>query len=148
MVRLAIAAAGVVSLVGVVGADDPTAVRDERKALDGSWSLVSADVGGQKLPEAVTKTFTLVMKGDEYAVKSGGPDDTGTVKLDPSKQPKELDVVGVEGPNKGKTFPAIYDLDGDTLKVCYDLGGKKRPAEFKAAPGTKQFMAVYTRKKG
>lgn len=139
-----------VAVIGPVAAATPAGAPDARKeskAMDGSWELVSAEVGGQKLPEAVTKTFTLVLKGDKYTVKSPGPDDTGRVKLDPAKKPKELDVTGEEGPNKGKTFPAIYELDDDALKVCYDLDGKKRPAEFKSAAGTKQFLAVYKRKK-
>lgn len=107
----------------------------------------SGEVSGQKLPDAVVKTFTLVLAGEKYTVKSGGPDDTGTVKLVPAEKPKERDVVGVEGPNKGKTFLAIYELEGDSLKVCFDLAGKKRPVEFKSAPGTKQFLATYMRKK-
>ena len=115
--------------------------------MEGTWEFVSAELGGQKLPDEVLKTLTLVLKEEKYTVKSPGPDDTGTVRLDPTKQPKELDVMGMEGPNKGKSFPAIYELDGDSLKVCYDLAGKKRPTEFKSAPGTQQFLAVYKRKR-
>src|SRR4051794_6491521 len=29
-------------------------------------------------------------------------------------------VQGTEGPNHRKTFPAIYELKGDTLRNCYD----------------------------
>ena len=58
-----------------------------------------------------------------------------------------MDITGTEGPNKGKTFQAIYELDGDTLKVCYDLSGKGRPTEFKTAEGTQLFLVIYTREK-
>jgi uncharacterized protein (TIGR03067 family) len=143
MSRLILSAVGVIGLAAVATARDAK----EDKAMDGTWELVSGELGGQKFPEAVTKTLTLVLDGEKYTVKSPGPDDKGTVKRDPSKTPKELDVIGAEGPNKGKTFLAIYELDGDTLKVCYDLEGKKRPTEFKSAPDTKQFLAVYKRKK-
>jgi hypothetical protein len=50
---------------------------------------------------------------------------------------KSMDVIGVKGPNAGMTFPAIYELAADTLRVCYDLSGKKRPTEFKTSAGTK-----------
>jgi uncharacterized protein (TIGR03067 family) len=32
-----------------------------------------------------------------------------------------------------KTYRGIYAIEGDVLKICFDKGGTKRPAEFKAA---------------
>ena len=58
-----------------------------------------------------------------------------------------LKITGVKGPNAGKTFPAIYELTADTLRVCYDLSGKKRPTEFATKPGTKLYLVTYKRKK-
>ena len=43
--------------------------------------------------------------------------------------------------------PGIYELDGDTLKVCYAIDGGKRPAEFKAKPGSKHVLIVFKRLK-
>jgi uncharacterized protein (TIGR03067 family) len=146
VIRLLLAAGGVVSLLTAAAPADSKKA-EEVKAMNGTWELVSGEVGGQKMPDAVVKTLTLVLDGERYTLKSPGPDDTGTVRLNPEKSPKELDVTGMDGPNKGKTFPAIYELGEDTLKVCYDLDGKKRPSEFKSAPGTRQFLAVYKRKK-
>ena len=45
-----------------------------------------------------------------------------------------MTITGTEGPNHGRTFPAIYELKGDTLRICYDLSGAKRPTEFKSIP--------------
>ena len=42
---------------------------------------------------------------------------------------------------------AIYELNGDTLRICYDLSGSKRPTEFKTAAGTKLYLVTYNRKK-
>jgi uncharacterized protein (TIGR03067 family) len=58
-----------------------------------------------------------------------------------------MDVKGTKGPNKGKTFPAIYEVKGDTLRVCYDLDGKERPREFKTEKGKKYFLVTYERDK-
>jgi uncharacterized protein (TIGR03067 family) len=58
-----------------------------------------------------------------------------------------MDITGTDGPNKGKTFPAIYELDGDTLKVCYDLSGKERPKALKTESGTMTFLVIYKRVK-
>jgi uncharacterized protein (TIGR03067 family) len=89
----------------------------------------------------------LVVKGDRYTVTVGKKVDKGTVKLKPSAKPKEMDITGTDGPNKGKTIRAIYERDGDMLRVCYDLGGKKRPTEFKTRRGTQLFLVTYKRRK-
>lgn len=145
MLRLMLAA--FVVFVIPTAAPARAAEADDAKAMEGTWEFVSGEVGGRKLPDEVLKTMTLVLKDGKYTTRSPGPDDTGTVTIDAGKEPKAMDVKGVEGPNKGKTFPSIYALDGDSLKICYDLSGKARPTEFKSAPGSKLFLAVYKRSK-
>jgi len=109
--------------------------------------MVEAEMGGMKLPEEVTKTLQLILKGDHYTVVTGEGKDEGTVRSKQGKTFAELDITGTKGPNKGKTFLAIREVDGDTLKICYDLSGKERPKEFKSKPGTQLFYAVYKRQK-
>jgi uncharacterized protein (TIGR03067 family) len=121
--------------------------KEEFKAMEGSWKPTMAEIAGKKFPDEVVKTIKLVIKSDQYTVTVGAQTDKGTVKLDPSKKPKEIDIVGTEGPNKGKTILAIYELDKDTLKVCYDLSGKARPTEFKTKADTMQFLVTYAREK-
>lgn len=121
--------------------------KDASKALQGTWKAISAENAGQSFPDDLTKSITLVIKDDKYSVTVGKQPDAGTCKVDPTKSPKAMDVTGTEGPNKGKTFLAIYELKDDTLKVCYDLSGKSRPTEFKTMPGTQLFLAVYKREK-
>ncbi len=77
----------------------------------------------------------------------GTKPDRGTCKRNPSAKPKALDITGTEGPNKGKTILCIYEHDGDTLRVCYDLSGKSRPSEFKTKTGTPLFLVEYKRQK-
>ena len=68
-------------------------------------------------------------------------------KLDPSKSPKAIDVTITEGPSKGAVMLGIYEFDGDTLKVCFDPEGKKRPTEFKSPAGSQTFYNVHKRAK-
>jgi len=117
-------------------------------AIQGKWLPSEAEIAGKKYPDEVRKTITLEIKDGKYTVTAGPELDRGTVKLDPSAKPKTLDVTGTEGPNKGNTFLAIYELDGDTLRICYDLSGKGRPTEFKTKPDTKLFLVTYKRDKG
>jgi uncharacterized protein (TIGR03067 family) len=115
--------------------------------LEGTWLPSSAEFGGQPFPEEVRKTIRLEIKDDDYTVTVGTKVDRGTCKLDPQAKPKALDITGIEGPNKGKTILAIYERDGDTLRVCYDLGGKGRPTEFKSTAGSRLFLVEYKRQK-
>jgi hypothetical protein len=39
----------------------------------------------------------------------------------------------------------IYELDGATLKVCFDTAGQQRPTEFKSEPGSGVLVAVCNR---
>ena len=83
----------------------------------------------------------------KYTVEIGDNKDEGTVKRDPSKSPKTMDITGTNGPNKGKTFLVIYELKGEELRVCYDLSGKSRPTEFATKPDTMLFLVTYRRAK-
>lgn len=116
-------------------------------SLEGVWLPSTAELAGRKFPDEVRKTIKLVVKNNKYTVTVGKTVDQGTVKLNPTAKPKELDITGTDGPNKGKTILAIYALDGDTLRVCYDLSGKRRPTEFKTNEGTQLFLVTYKREK-
>ena len=98
--------------------------------LEGTWLPSSAELAGRPFPEELRKSIKLVLKGDTYAVTVGKQTDRGTVKRDESAKPKAFDITGTEGPNKGKTILAIYEHDGDKMRVCYDMSGKTRPTEF------------------
>ena len=129
-------------------ADDKAEVEKELKKFQGTWTFESVEAGGKKLPADQFKGITVTFEGDKYAVKKGDEVvEAATQKLDPSKSPKAIDVTLTEGPNKGSVLLGIYEIDGDTLKVCFDLRGKKRPTEFKSPAGSETFVNVHKRAK-
>ena len=119
----------------------------DAKAVQGSWTPVKADLGGQPMTEAVLKSISLKLDNGKYEVSVAGAPDKGTYTLDSTSKPKGMTITGTEGPNNGKTFPAIYELKGDTLRICYDLSGAKRPTEFKSPAGTRLYLVTYNRTK-
>ncbi|HEX3599169.1 MAG TPA: TIGR03067 domain-containing protein [Lacipirellulaceae bacterium] len=121
--------------------------QDDQKALQGDWVPAKAELGGKPMSDDVLKTISLKLIKNDYEVLVAGKPDKGTWSIDPDAKPKAMTVKGVKGPNAGKTFPAIYELDGDTLRICYDLSGKARPKEFKTTEGTKLYLVTYKRKK-
>ena len=114
-------------------------------AVQGLWKPVSAVLAGSPMPDAVVKSISLRMDHGNYEVLVGDAPDRGTYTLDPGATPKGITVMGTDGPNVGKTFPAIYELAGDTLRICYDLSGAKRPARFESPAGTLLYVVAYQR---
>ena len=120
----------------------------DTKTLQGSWIPVKAELGGQPLPADVLKKITLILTNQNYEVTiTGEQSDFGTWSIDTSTKPKGMTIVGTKGPNAGKTFPCIYEVKGNTFRICYDLSGTKQPTEFKTATGTKLYLVTYNRKK-
>ena len=61
--------------------------------------------------------------------------------------PKAIDLTPGEngGPLKGKRYPGIYRLEGDTLTLCLSIeAGSKRPTKF-ATKDTYWVLDVYKR---
>jgi uncharacterized protein (TIGR03067 family) len=144
-----VALACVVGIAASGARSDETAdVEKEVKKFQGAWSFESVEAGGQKLPADDFKGVVLTFEGQKHTVRKDNEVlQVGTQKLDPSKSPKTIDVTMTEGPNKGTVMLGIYEIDGDTLKVCFDPEGKKRPTEFKSAPGSQTFVNVHKRVK-
>ncbi|MBI1323193.1 TIGR03067 domain-containing protein [bacterium] len=113
----------------------------EAIAIQGTWEIVSAEIGGQLFPVEAFNKVQLVLKDGKYQFGI----DQGVYKLLDAEGKKGIDVIGEQGPNQGKTIPAIYEIKGDTLKICYDLAGKTRPGKLETEKETRQFLATYKR---
>ena len=151
MKRLLFICIASVAIATYVGADDAKPA-DDAKAIEGMWKPVQAELAGKPMPDAVLKTISLKLEDGKYEVFVGDSPDRGTYTLDPAATPKAITITSTEGANQGKTFPSIYELGhddsaGETLRICYDLSGQKRPTEFKTTPGTKLYLVTYRRKK-
>lgn len=120
----------------------------EMKNLSGKWKVEQAEANGSQVPDEVRQSLTLTMKDDKYEVPSpNGGKDEGTFRLDVSKKPKTMEIKGTKGPNQGKTILAIYELNKDTLKICYDVTGKNYPPEFSAPANSGRLLITFRRSK-
>ena len=158
MIGHAVAVLAVVSLVARVGvlaaagdADDE-ATKKDLKALTGTWRIVSEDREGRRLSEEELKSAVVTYGADgKYSVVRGDPAKLvyeGTFKIDPTKKPKSIDFTQTtEGKTKGRTTPGIYEVEGDTLRVCRTTGGKERPTEFPSKAGSGQVLLLLKREK-
>lgn len=145
-VLLALAAATLVA-----GCSTPSTLSTpppDSTAVQGRWLPVQAELAGQAVPDTILQSISLRLDQGRYEVHAGPSTDLGTYLLDTNARPKGMVITGTEGPNQGRTFPAIYELTGDTLRICYDLSGAKRPTEFKTLAGTQLYLVTYHRQTG
>jgi uncharacterized protein (TIGR03067 family) len=119
--------------------------KDEEK-IQGAWTIVSLEENGNKVPEDKVKAMKVTIKDNVLALSDGSKEEKVKFKIDASKKPKSIDffMEGEEGQMQG-----IYELEGDTLKMCWHKEGKesKRPNEFSSKSGSGHSLVVLKREK-
>jgi len=130
----------------VPGDDD--AARKDLARFEGVWSIALVEVEGVKQPDASFATHKVIIGKDGNFVVVQGPRVTrGIFKLDPTKTPKRYDQTITHGPAKGRTYSCIYQIDGDTYKLCGSFRGGPPPAAFASKPGSGLILQVLKREK-
>jgi uncharacterized protein (TIGR03067 family) len=149
MVSGALAVGLLACVAGSFAADatDEEATKREYARFEGTWKFVSLEVEGKKLPEKVFAESLLILEGSRFTAKEAAGTSKGTFKVDLSKKPKQIDISFTEGPPKGETLLGIYELDGDTYKVCIGMPGKGRPTAFVSKPASGHVLEVLKRVK-
>src|SRR5687767_3433297 len=102
--------AGLLTLAVIVSLSSSArgdAAADDWKKLAGTWKVEAATFNGED-STAAFKEAVLTIEEGKYKLVFGRMTDAGTLKLDPAKKPKQMSITGTDGPNKGKTLPAIY----------------------------------------
>jgi len=123
-------------------------MKAEMAKLQGTWNIVALEVDGAKMAENMLKGAKIVVEGNNFTSISMGATYQGTMKVDVASTPKSFDLMFTEGPEKGNTSRAIYELDGDTWKICLTLGGKDRPKEFATKAGSGLALETLKREAG
>jgi uncharacterized protein (TIGR03067 family) len=132
----------------LTASDNDDASRKEYARLEGVWRFALVEVEGAKQPEVPFATNKMILSQDgKYAVVQGPRVTRGTLKVDPTKDPKHYDPSIMTGRLKGLTFPGIYQLDGATLTICLPLRSKERPAVLASKPGSGLMLQVFKREK-
>ena len=136
-----------VTVLIAANARDDAAKKDLEK-FQGNWQMISAERDGKKTPPEDSKKITLTIQGEKFILRKDAVIiSEGTMTLDPTKKPKEIDETITTGPNKGKVFSAIYEIDEEHHKICFAAAGKERPTAFSSVPGSGQLLQVWRREK-
>ncbi len=126
---------------------DDAAKKDLEK-FQGNWQLTSVERDGKKTPQEEAKKIKLTIQGNKFILRKDAEIiSEGTMTLDPTKKPKELEETITTAPNKGKIYLAIYEIDEEHHKICFGAVGKARPTAFSSMPGSGQLFQVWKREK-
>jgi uncharacterized protein (TIGR03067 family) len=131
-----------------VRSQGPDKSQVELKRLQGSWSVVTLETDGTKIEEKSLKGAKIIVDGDNFTTVGMGQTYKGKIKIDGSAKPKALDMMFTEGTVKGTTSFAIYDLDGDTWKLCLTVTSADRPKEFATKAGSGHALETLKRDAG
>jgi uncharacterized protein (TIGR03067 family) len=114
------------------------AIAEEMEKFQGTWRQIAHEKDGvADPPEERGWEPRVTFSGDTFVVTlaDGSVPIKGTFKVDPTREPKALDLTDTFGADAGKTFLAIYALEADRLIFCAADAGQERPTEFRTRPG-------------
>ncbi|MDX1679390.1 MAG: TIGR03067 domain-containing protein [Akkermansiaceae bacterium] len=112
-------------LLPVAKADDAEKL-EPGAGLQGLWQVVAMEMGGVELPEKKIENMWMLVKGDKISL-NGDENNLQPYETDAAAKPNAMDVTM----DNGDVVKAIYELDGDILKICYAQSTRlPRPASF------------------
>jgi uncharacterized protein (TIGR03067 family) len=116
--------------------------------MTGTWSCATATINAKPLSETAVKKLHLTITDTRY--KTERNDEVlfdSTYRLDTTKAPVHINMVGTEGDLIGKEAQGIIAVQGDTLKICYTMPGKPRPIAFASATNSEAYFIIWKRDK-
>jgi uncharacterized protein (TIGR03067 family) len=101
-------------------AQDKDANAAEVKKLQGTWKITSGEFMGKTMTPKELGIDTIVIADTKMRLKNGDREVAlYSFALFPDRKPKEM--VWTKDGAKGGKLPAIYELDGTKLKLCFPL---------------------------
>ncbi len=113
--------------------------------LVGIWLPIKAELEGDPAPEMALAQMQVELTAHTYCVRFGGEmADRGEYRLEKDGPFRTMIMRGMEGQNAGRTIPAIYQINGDRLRMCYGLDGVL-PTEFDTVGKKRRYSVTFKR---
>lgn len=104
---------------------------DDQANIQGHWRVVFAEDSGRASPQESLRDIRFVINQETMTMEFAGRKNESTYKLNPSTNPKSIDMT-----ENGRTKLGIYDLQGNTLRICMSEDKPLRPTAFDSQPGS------------
>jgi uncharacterized protein (TIGR03067 family) len=157
-VFLAMAALTLIHTGARGGENENEDLAQDRKQMQGSWSVVAYDQDGKELPAEILKKMSVTVNADtitikprvvaqrtltpkdgkaqaevKFAVEEGKTDET-KYRLDVAKKRKVIELTQDVGPGEPQKVRGLYALEGDRLTLCIPLAESKLPKKIPGSP--------------
>jgi uncharacterized protein (TIGR03067 family) len=140
---LRIAVLFTVLLAAYATAQTGSGAKGDAERIVGVWVVISGEREGEKKPIEPGRNPRMVFNPKQVFFRDSQRTDRGSYKLGPNERPREMDITMQDGTSK-----CIYELDGDTLKVCLAAPGRDRPKDFTSKRGVPNFLIHLKRETG
>ena len=108
--------------------------------LEGTYTIVSGEEGGEPIPEPRIKGSVVKFTADKITGTDKDRKEffAATYKLDTSKTPHRI-VMKSTTPKESETT-GLVEKKGETLRIIYALPGGEEPTEFKTKEKQQMFV--------
>ena len=123
--------------------------KKELSKFQGVWSRTFGEVDMVTVPDFVFVDSLMVVGDDRATITEGGQTfEMEIVRLDTSTDPKHIDIKSLGGPEKDSISFGIYELEGDSLRICHSLKRQAmRPDKFEILEGSGLVQSLWKRVK-
>ena len=107
---------------------------DHLAELQGKWRVIGLEVEGKTIPQEQIASSSITITGTRFMATGPGSLYEGEMTIDAAALPRRLSVAMEKGPEL-RTNHAIYEIKGDTLRICLNVNGEPAPRAFATRPG-------------
>jgi uncharacterized protein (TIGR03067 family) len=137
-------------LLGVsclLAADSKEDAEKELRKFEGKWQFISISSEGKDIPKDVVQAASLTISGHRFTLRLNTVTHTGIINLNPSANPRTIDITYNSGSERGKKALGIYEVGNGKLKVCMGVIGAERPTKFVSKPQSGHVLEVLKKEK-
>jgi uncharacterized protein (TIGR03067 family) len=110
---------------------------NDREHIQGTWKVTYSEDSGRVAPQEMLKNLQFVIDAETMTMQLGEHKSESKYTLDPSTSPKSIDST-----EHGRTKKGIYDLQGDTLRICFAEQTYDRPTKFDSQPDSSSDVII------
>jgi uncharacterized protein (TIGR03067 family) len=120
---------------------------EELKKMEGDWQVAGIEMAGTTVSSNEMPKVVVTIKGDTFKVSNAGMEAGGRFILNPAETPPQSDIRADSGPDEGRTFPGIYEIGAEKMRICCAKLGKRRPTTFSSGENGNFVLINYIRSK-
>jgi uncharacterized protein (TIGR03067 family) len=113
------------------------AAKAERDKLQGTWAMTEGTTDGKPASPDFAGKIKIIFANSKCEIVMPDKQLAGTYNVTGKSKPGQIEIT-----TDAKVMHGIYEIQGDTLKLCLIDGDQPRPTEFQSEPGSRVMYLV------